>query len=269
MVKRVSLTDFEHGKSLLKNAKKVVAFSGAGISTDSGLSDFRSLGGLWERYRIVTYQEFLSDPKSRAEYWSMRRELIPSLLNARPNQAHMALASLEASGKIKCVITQNIDGLHQAAGSQNVIELHGTNMTASCLGCSRQWPINDIQKRLERGELDLLCHACHGLIKPDTVSFGQAMPEKAMERAFREAAECDLFLMIGSSLEVQPANQIPLTAFQSGAKLIFINRDPTPFDHLAEVSLKINSSEAMACLVDLTGMERKTRDQRKGGPVAS
>ena len=148
MVKSVSQADFEHGKSLLKSAKKVVAFSGAGISTDSGLSDFRSQGGLWERYRIVTYQEFLSDPKSRAEYWSMRRELIPSLLKARPNQAHMALASLESSGKVKCVITQNIDGLHQAAGSQNVIELHGTNMTASCLSCSLQWPIEDIQKRL-------------------------------------------------------------------------------------------------------------------------
>jgi NAD-dependent deacetylase len=250
MVQILSQIDVERGKALLKNANKVVAFSGAGISTDSGLSDFRSKGGLWERYRIVTYQEFLSDPESRREYWSMRRELIPILLNARPNQAHMALASLESSGKINCVITQNIDGLHQAAGSQNVIELHGTNMTASCLSCSLQWSIDAIQKRLEGEVFDLHCHACNGLIKPDTVSFGQTMPEEAMAKAFHEAAQCDLFLMIGSSLEVQPANQIPLTAFQAGAKLIFINRDATPFDHLAEVSLKMNASEAMVCLVE-------------------
>jgi NAD-dependent deacetylase len=237
-------------RELVSKASKIVAFSGAGISTESGLADFRSRGGLWDRYRIVTFQEFLASHDNRVEYWSMRRELIPGLLAARPNPAHIALARLERSGKMQYVITQNIDGLYQAAGSERVIELHGTNMTASCLTCHRQWPIEEIQQRLEEGDLDPHCSACQGLIKPDTVSFGQAMPEQAMQEAYQAAHGCDLFLMIGSSLEVQPANQFPAVAHQAGARLIFVNRTPTGYDHLAAVCFTGNAGKVLAALAD-------------------
>jgi len=249
-VMEVSPHLLQRAKALLQHSSRIVAFSGAGISTESGLADFRSSGGLWERYRIVTYQEFLASAENRRSYWAMRRELIPELLAARPNPAHQALAKLEASGGLKHVITQNIDGLHQAAGNSDVIELHGTNMTASCLSCSQQWPIAEIQARLETGDLDPHCPHCQGLIKPDTVSFGQPMPDAAMERASRAAGSCDLFLMIGSSLEVQPANQFPLVAHQAGAHLIFINRTPTPYDHLAEIRFNASAGDVLTLLTD-------------------
>lgn len=240
--------NLQKAQDLINNASHTVAFSGAGISTESGLADFRSKGGLWDRYRVVTYQEFLASHESRLVYWSMRRELIPGLLNARPNLAHTALAKLEAIGKLRTVITQNIDGLHQAAGNSDVIELHGTNMTASCLSCRQQWPIARIQQRLEAGDMDPQCEHCQGLIKPDTVSFGQSMPVEAMDRAYQAAATCDLLLMIGSSLEVQPANQFPLIAYQGGARLIFINRTTTPYDHLATVCFNQGAGEIMRAL---------------------
>lgn len=247
------ITDSEKirtAKDLLANSSRIAAFSGAGVSTESGLSDFRSKGGLWDRYRIVTYQEFLASHEDRVEYWSMRRELIPTLLKAQPNPAHHALAKLEADNKLFSVITQNIDGLHQAAGNSNVIELHGTNMTASCLTCQQQWPIATIQQRLEDGDLDPHCSECDGLIKPDTISFGQSMPEQKMESAYRAAASCDLLIMIGSSLEVQPANQFPMIAHQAGAKLIFINRTPTPYDQIAMVNFTDSASKTMKLLLE-------------------
>ncbi len=240
----------DQGRALLGRANRIVAFCGAGISTESGLADFRSKGGLWDRYRVVTFQEFLASHENRVEYWSMRRELIPGLLNARPNPAHFALAKLEADGRLDYVITQNIDGLQQAAGSRRVIELHGTNLTASCLTCSRQWPITEIQQRLETGDLDPHCEECHGLIKPDTVSFGQSMPAEAMDQAYQAAASCDLLLMIGSSLEVQPANQFPLIAHQAGASLIFINRAATPYDHLAAICFNESAGQVMQTLIE-------------------
>ena len=241
--------DIESGRELLAKSKNIVAFCGAGISTESGLADFRSKGGLWDRYRIITYQEFLESHDNRVEYWTMRRELIPNLLKANPNAAHHALAQLEHEGKLQCVITQNIDGLHQVAGNKHVIELHGTNLTASCLNCNTQWAIETIQERLELGDLDPHCKQCNGLIKPDTISFGQSMPVKAMDLAYQAAANCDLFLMIGSSLEVQPANQFPQIAYQNGAHLIFVNKTPTIFDHLADLSFIANASETMSALI--------------------
>jgi NAD-dependent deacetylase len=158
------------GRNLISRSQQIVAFSGAGISTESGLADFRSKGGLWDRYRIVTFQEFLASHDNRVEYWSMRKELIPTLLAAKPNAAHSGLAELEKRGPLTTIITQNIDGLHQAAGNQDVIELHGTNLTASCLTCNRQWPIEEIQLRLESGDLDPHCNPCDGLIRTPSLS---------------------------------------------------------------------------------------------------
>lgn len=241
--------DIKYGREVLAKSKNIVAFCDAGISTESGLADFRSKGGLWDRYRIVTYQEFLESHDNRVEYWKMRRELIPNLLKANPNSAHHALARLEHEGKLQCVITQNIDGLHQAAGNKHVIELHGTNLTASCLNCNTQWSIEIIQERLEFGDLDPHCEQCNGLIKPDTISFGQSMPVKAMDLAYQATAKCDLFLMIGSSLEVQPANQFPQVAYQNGAHLIFLNKTATAYDHLADLRFIADASETMSALI--------------------
>jgi len=240
-----------HARSLMMKARRVVAFSGAGISTESGLTDFRSPGGIWDRYRMVTFQEFCASHEARVEYWRMRRELIPELLKARPNKAHLALAEMEKRGKLAAVITQNIDGLHQEAGSRNVIELHGTNRTASCLQCYKSWPIGVIQQRLEKEGLDPGCDRCGGRIKPDTVSFGQSMPESALNSAFDLARRCDLMLMIGSSLEVQPAASVPLVAQQNGARLIFINRTPTAYDSLATVRFNEPAGEIMEQLAPI------------------
>jgi len=235
--------------TLLNSSKNVAAFTGAGISTDSGISDFRSKGGVWDRYRIVTYQEFISSHKARVEYWNMKKELYGEIKDAKPNRAHLALAKLEKISNLKCLITQNIDGLHQASGSSNVIELHGTNRKAVCLDCGKFWPIEEVQKWLESGEIDPSCDNCNGHVKPATISFGQSMPETEMARAFECSAACDLFLMIGSSLQVEPAASIPREAHDRGAKLIYINRTETPSDHIAEVCFRENAGQVLGELV--------------------
>jgi len=232
---------------LFKAAEQPVAFTGAGISTESGLSDFRSPGGVWDRYRIVTYQEFLLSHEARVEYWTMKREFYKELKSAQPNKAHHALAKLEKMGKLSCLITQNIDGFHQDSGSSPdiVIELHGTNRKAICVQCGNFWPIDEIQERLESGELAPQCEHCSGFIKPATVSFGQAMPEIEMKRAYDCASKCDLFLMVGSSLQVEPAASIPRVAHAAGAHLVFVNRTDTPWDHLAAVVFKENAGDVL------------------------
>ncbi len=237
----------ERASALLKGSDRAAAFTGAGISTESGISDFRSPGGVWDRYRVVTYQEFLARREDRVEYWKMKKELFREMQGARPNRAHAALAELERTGKLTCLITQNIDGLHQDAGNspEKVIELHGTNRRAVCLSCAHEWPIEDIQKRLEAGVEEPLCEHCNGYIKPATVSFGQSMPEDEMRRAFECAVRCDLMFMVGSSLQVEPAASIPSTAHRSGASLIFINRTETPWDHIADVIFREDAGEVL------------------------
>lgn len=236
----------EKAARLVQSAQSIIAFSGAGMSTESGLSDFRSPGGLWERYRTVTHPEFLRSESARKEYWEMRRELIPMILGARPNSGHNALVALEP--RLTGVVTQNIDGLHQEAGSSNVIELHGTNRTASCLSCGSRWKIEEIQVKLEDGDLDPHC-SCGGLINPDTVSFGQSMPEDAMRKAFSAARSCDLMLMLGSSLNVQPAASVPVLAHQSGATLIFCNCTSTEYDSTASMLVRSSISDFLAEVV--------------------
>lgn len=237
---------------LIRSAHRGVVFTGAGISTESGIADFRSPGGVWERYRIVTYQEFLASPEARQEYWAMKRDLTKELLRAKPNRAHTAIAELQEMGRIKWVITQNIDGLHQRAGSpaDTVIELHGTNLEAECLGCSRRWPIGEIQERLEAGDLEPTCPDCGGFIKPATVSFGQPMPEEELKKAFKCAREADLMLMIGSSLQVEPAASIPPAAHNAGARLVFINRTDTQWDGLAQVLFRESAAQVMEALLE-------------------
>jgi NAD-dependent deacetylase len=241
----------DRATGLLRNTNNVAAFTGAGISTESGISDFRSPGGVWERYRMVTYQEFLARRESRKGYWRMKHELFKELRAARPNAAHIALADMETLGKLTCLITQNIDGLHQLAGNspERVIELHGTNREAICLECGKRWPIEEIDGRLESLDFEPVCDVCNGLVKPATVSFGQAMPEEEMVRAFRCAQKCDLLFMIGSSLQVEPAASVPRVAHESGASLIYINRTVTPTDHLATVIFHENAGEVMESII--------------------
>ncbi len=243
----------EHSLNLIKSSESISAFTGAGISTESGISDFRSKGGVWDRYRIVTYQEFIASHDARVEYWSMKKELFNEMKGANPNKAHAALADMEKMGKLKCLVTQNIDGLHQDAGSSNVIELHGTNRQAKCLDCGKKWPIEAIQARLNAGEVDPECDECKGFIKPATVSFGQPMPEQEMIRAYECSVKCDLLLMIGSSLQVEPAASIPREARQAGAKLIYINRTPTPTDNLAEIIFNEDAGDVMTELLEGIG----------------
>ena len=220
-------------------ARRIVVFTGAGISTESGIPDFRSPGGIWSKYdpEDYTYQRFVSSEAARKKYWRMSTEFYDALKSVRPNPAHEAVAELERMGKLDCVITQNIDGLHQLAGSspERIIELHGTARFASCLRCKKVYEREVVQQRIAEGDHAPLCDACNGFLKPATISFGQAMPEKETSEAIRLSTACDLFIVIGSSLVVQPAASMPVLAKEKGADLVIINRDPTSVDHLADV----------------------------------
>ena len=235
---------------LIRRSKKVIVFTGAGVSTESGIPDFRSPGGVWQKYNPEDfyYQKFISSEESREKYWQMSREFYDPLKNAQPNAAHRAVSELEKMGKLDCVITQNIDNLHQRAGSspEKVIELHGTAVSVSCLACRKKYPREEIQSWLLRGVKVPRCDACGGILKPDTVSFGQSMPVQETEEAFRRARGCDLFIVIGSSLVVQPAASVPLEAKEGGAKLVIINREPTYHDSLADVVIHGSAGEVMS-----------------------
>jgi NAD-dependent deacetylase len=235
---------------LIRRAKKVIVFTGAGVSTESGIPDFRSPGGVWQKYNPEDFyfQKFISSEESREKYWQMSREFYDPLKSAQPNAAHRAVAELEKMGKLDCVITQNIDNLHQRAGTppQKVIELHGTAVSVSCLACRKKYPREEIQSWLLRGVKVPRCDACGGILKPDTVSFGQSMPVQATEEAFHRARSCDLFIVIGSSLVVQPAASVPLEAKEGGAKLVIINREPTYHDSLADVVIHGSAGEVMS-----------------------
>ncbi len=239
---------------LIRQSKKVIVFTGAGVSTESGIPDFRSPGGVWQKYNPEDfyYQKFISSEESREKYWQMSREFYDPLKNAQPNAAHKAVVELEKMGKLDCVITQNIDNLHQRAGNspEKVIELHGTAISVSCLACRKKYPREEIQSWLFRGVRVPQCDACGGILKPDTVSFGQSMPPRETEESFHRARNCDLFIVIGSSLVVQPAASIPLEAKNSGAKLVIINRDPTYHDAYADVVIHGSAGEVMSKILE-------------------
>jgi NAD-dependent deacetylase len=222
---------------LVEAATRIVAFTGAGISTESGIPDYRGPGGVWERQAPPTIGDFLENPETRRAYWEGRRTRYPELAAAKPNAGHLALAALERTGRLSHVITQNIDGLHQAAGSTpaRVVELHGTAHRVRCLDCGTEWPATEIQPRLANGAGELRCDICGGPLRAATVLFGEALPREALERAVAAARACDLMLVVGSSLIVKPAAQLPVLAKRSGARLAIVNRTPTPLDPLADL----------------------------------
>jgi NAD-dependent deacetylase len=238
---------------LILTSHDIVIFTGAGVSTESGIPDFRSPGGIWEKYNPsdFTYQHFLSSEEAREKYWQMSTEFYHSMKHVQPNAAHEAVAELERIGKVNHVITQNIDGLHQQAGSspEKVIELHGTARSVSCLSCKKKYSRDAVQELIAQGGKVPRCGDCSGLLKPDTISFGQAMPEKETAEAYRRSGECDLFIVIGSSLVVQPAASMPFLAKENGAKLIIINRDSTSYDNLADYVIHGSAGMIMSSIL--------------------
>ena len=234
------MTPIEQLADIIGSATRGVAFTGAGMSTESGLSDFRSPGGVWTRHKLVYYDEFLRSREARARYWAMRRELHGELVAAKPNAGHYALARFEALGKLAGVITQNIDGLHQDAGSQNVIEIHGTSRVIACINCGKEWTPEDVDAMLEAGVDAPDCDVCGQPLKSRTISFGQPMPQQEMADAADLSTSADVCLALGSSLVVEPAASVPRLAKQAGAYLIIINKTETPLDGAAD--LVINES---------------------------
>jgi NAD-dependent deacetylase len=222
---------------MLSVARCAVAMTGAGISTESGIPDFRSPGGIWSRYQPVTIQEFMASHEARRRYWLIRKESYDGFIAARPNAGHVALARLEATGRLAAVITQNIDELHQMAGSRRVLELHGTARKVICLSCDRRYTAEEIQPRLLAGEEVPTCD-CGGWLKSATVSFGQALPVDVLSEAMRLSRECDVFLAIGSSLVVEPAASLPRIAVDRGARLAIITLSETPLDDAAEIVVR-------------------------------
>ncbi|OPY66667.1 MAG: NAD-dependent protein deacetylase [Syntrophorhabdaceae bacterium PtaU1.Bin034] len=236
------------------DSEKIVVFVGAGLSTESGIPDFRSPGGVWDKYdpEDFYFQNFLSSEVSREKYWQMATEMYDSMKNARPNAGHLAIAELEKLGKLDCMITQNIDGLHLKAGNspEKVLELHGTAMHVTCLGCGARYERDEIQARLAKGEKSPKCVSCRGLLKPATISFGQAMPERETAEAYKRSEASDLFIVIGSSLVVHPAAYMPVVAKRGGAKLVIINRDETACDGMADIVVNGLAGPTMATIME-------------------
>ncbi len=228
------MKDEERIAGWLRDSRMTVAFTGAGISTESGIPDFRSPGGVWSRTQPIYFDEFLRSAEARYEYWRQKAEAHRDFAAAEPNAAHRVLAAWESAWRLRGVITQNIDGLHQLAGSRHVLELHGTAREISCLGCSARFDADEKVKEFVATDRVPDCPNCGGMLKHATISFGQQLPVDVLEESAVWAQEADVFLAMGSSLVVHPAAGLPQLAKHSGARLVIINRDPTPLDDLAD-----------------------------------
>jgi NAD-dependent protein deacetylase/lipoamidase len=225
-------------REIVEAAEIVVPFTGAGISTECGIPDFRSPGGIWTKYQPIPFDEFMASQEARNESWRRRFAMAEQLGAARPGRGHRALASLYRAGKIPAVVTQNIDNLHQDSGiaAEHVVELHGNTTYALCLECARRYELEWVRARVAAANgCAPDCPSCGGYVKTATISFGQAMPDAAMQRAQELALSCDLFLAIGSSLVVWPAAGFPLLAKRNGARLVIVNREATEFDDIADL----------------------------------
>lgn len=235
-------------RDLIDASRRAVVFTGAGISTESGIPDFRSPGGVWSRHKPVYFEDFLASEARRRDYWRLKFLVDRDIREAKPNAGHLAVAKLVHSGKAAHVITQNVDGLHQASGvpEEQLIELHGNTTYATCLDCGKRFELEPIRAAFERDESLPVCDRCRGIVKTATISFGQAMPPDAMRRAEKATLACDLFLAVGSSLVVYPAAGFPELARRNGARLVILNRDPTPLDSLADLVLNAEIGPTLA-----------------------
>jgi NAD-dependent deacetylase len=247
------VSDLAEVRGWLQDAGSVAVLTGAGISTDSGIPDFRGPQGIWTKdpaaQRMSTLSAYVTDPQLRVRSWQNRRE--HSAWTAQPNAGHEALVGLERSGKLTALLTQNIDGLHQKAGSSpdKVLELHGTLWEAECLSCRARRPMAQVLDRVDAGEQDPPCEICGGILKSATISFGQALDPVVLQRAFEAAASCELFLAIGSSLTVQPAAGTCGVAVEAGARLVIVNAEPTPYDERADAVLQAPIAEVLPALL--------------------
>ena len=229
-------TDLDEFAQLIDAAQRIVVFTGAGISTESGIPDFRSPGGAWTKMKPIDFSDFMRSDSARRETWKRRFEMEEAFVNATPNRGHRAVAELIRTGKASSVITQNIDGLHQDSGSPDdkIIELHGNTTYAHCLDCGQRYEIGALRVDFEQDRIVPSC-ACGGWVKTATISFGQSMPQREMMLAQKETLAADLFIVIGSSLVVYPAAGFPELAKRNGAALVILNRDETPLDGIADL----------------------------------
>jgi NAD-dependent deacetylase len=237
---------------MVGEAMAVVPFTGAGISTECGIPDFRSPGGIWTKNRPIPFDEFLASQEARNESWRRRFAMEDQFGGAQPGRGHRALASLYRAGKVPAVVTQNIDNLHQVSGiaPEHVVELHGNTTFALCLDCNERYELPWVRQRMDCGNgCAPDCPDCGGFIKTATISFGQAMPDAAMQRAQDLAQSCDLFVAIGSSLVVWPAAGFPLMAKRNGARLVIINREATDFDELADLVVRHDIGTVLECFI--------------------
>jgi len=247
------LSTIETVAEWVRAAQCVTVLTGAGISTDSGIPDYRGPNGVWTKNpkaeRLATYSDYVNDPEVRRESWANRIE--HPAWGAQPNGGHQALVDLERAGKLRALITQNVDGLHQRAGSDPglVIEVHGTIHFAECVGCHDRTPMEQAMERVRAGDPDPACKECGGIIKSATISFGQPLVEDVIQAAAEAAADCDLFLAIGSSLTVHPAAGLCEVAVRAGARLVIINAQPTPYDELASVVISEPIGDVLPRLV--------------------
>ena len=238
---------------MVAKSKKVVVFTGAGVSTESGIPDFRSPGGIWTKFDPddFTFQKFVSNPEARKKHWQLLKNG-GLTANAKPNPAHHAIVDLDKLGKLDCVITQNVDNLHQKAGvpDDKVFELHGNMQWVICLDCKKRYPFEQFTEKLDLEKEIPDCEKCHGLLKPDAVFFGEQLPPQVLQEATFRSRSCDLFIVIGSSLVVYPAAYMPVYAMEAGAKVIIINIGSTPCDADADVLINSKAGKAMEMIVN-------------------
>lgn len=235
---------------LIREARNILVFTGAGISTESGIPDFRSPGGVWTKMQPIYFQDFVRSRDKRKEAWDRVYNKTAGWTGASPNRGHYALKTLVDMGKVKTIVTQNVDNLHQDSGvpDDKVVEIHGNASYAKCLECSQTYSFDGLKPRYEAGE-DLTCEVCEGLLKSATISFGQAMPEEEVMLAEAAAYACDLCIAIGSSLVVYPAANIPIIAKQTGAKYVILNREPTDQDGLADLVINAEIGETLEAVL--------------------
>lgn len=240
-------------RKLIQSSDRITIFTGAGISTESGIPDFRSPNGIWSKLQPIQFQDFVTSTEMRREAWRRKIIIDEDMQNAVPNRGHRAVAELVKSGKCGTVITQNIDGLHQVSGipEHNIVELHGNGTYASCLQCALRHELEPIFEEFSRHNILPVCRDCGGIVKTATISFGQSMPEEAMRRSERSALDCDLFIVLGSSLVVFPAAAFPKVAKQNGAQLVIVNRETTDQDQLADLVLHREIGQILGDAVDV------------------
>jgi NAD-dependent deacetylase len=242
--------DIQKAKELVNKSGKISALTGAGISVDSGIPDFRSEGGLWKRFDPLEYatrESFMSNP---TKFWTMGKELAETIVKAIPNDAHLALAALEEQGKLTGVITQNIDNLHQTAGNKRVIELHGNYLRAFCIECKEEYFGRTVHESVARGEIPPKCEKCGGILKSEAILFGEPLPQEPMAQAVELCRNTDLMIVIGSSLTIYPAAFLPQLAKNAGAKVILINLEGTNKDDVADIVLRGRATDILPAITD-------------------